>query len=268
MAWQLAGIVMCYIPCLKIMTFLAVTGALLDNFFAATPACMVLLAKRKSAARLFELWSHLSQDLVVSRMDFANLAYHEKPVLAAAGTAAAGLRGPWPHLASFQELQGHWLASLGSIDNSTQCAMTHVPSPGSSRYGFGDSFWPALFPQDFTRAPDIDPMLVKPCVVTLGCLATLGGGLLGLLVVLLHEATNRKAFISNHAQAYLEAARSSAVEDVDRSYPSLAHRAEEVVEEQELTWFLHVWFCCLLTAALLALYCWLEPWVTLGTWLL
>jgi hypothetical protein len=258
---------MCYIPCLKIMTFLAVTGALLDNFFAATPACMVLLAKRKSAARLFTLWSYLSHDLVVSRMDFANLAYHVKPALAAAETAAAGLGGPWPQSANFQELQGHWLALLGSVDNSTQCAMTHVPSAGSSRYGFGDSFWSALFPQDFTRAPDIDARLVQPCVVTLGCLATLGGGILGLLVVLLHEATNRKAFVINHAQAFLEGARSSEFENVD---PSLAHRAEEIVEEfeQELTWFLHVWFCSLLTAALLALYCWLEPWVTLGTWLL
>jgi hypothetical protein len=52
--------------------------------------------------------------------------------------------------------------------------------------------------------------------------------------------------------------------------PALARTSniEGVVEgyEQEVSWVLHIWYSALFTAALLLVFVWLEPWVTLGTW--
>jgi hypothetical protein len=284
MAWQLEGIVMCYIPCLKTMTMLAVTGVIMDNVFAATPACLVLLATAKSSDRLFKLWDHISEGLAALRMDFANLAYYERPALASgvAVPSMADQDNHWPPLASFQGLQSHWLGMLGAQEDS-RCAMTHLAGSSAPINGVVPSYWSALFPKDFMRVADIDPRLVRPCVVTLGCLATVGGGILGLLVVLLFEARNRKIFVVNNAQSFLEAAmrtspgaprstlgESSEAGDGLGPAPAHAYNIEGVVEgfEQEMSWVLHTWFCCLFTAALLVVFLWLEPWVTLGTWFL
>jgi hypothetical protein len=278
MAWQLSGIVMCYMPCLKTMTVLAVTGAIVDNVFAATPACLILLATAKSANQLFKLWGYISQDLATLRMDFVNLAYYEKPALGGgfAVPSMADQDNHWPPLASFQGLQSHWLGVLGAEEETT-CAMSQLPASSTPIYGVVPSYWPALFPKDFTKAADIDPRLVRPCVVTLGCLATVGGGILGLLVVLLCESTNRKTFLASHAQAFLETAmrsgsntgESSTAGDGSGPALALAYNIEQALEgfEQEMSWVLSIWYCGLFTAALLVIFLWLEPWVTLGTWL-
>jgi hypothetical protein len=282
MAWQWPGIVTSYTPCLKTMTLLAVTGVIMDNVFAATPACLILLATAKSSNRLFQLWGQISQGLATLRMAFPNLAYHNQPALASwvAVPSMAYQDSKGPPLASFQGLQSHWLGMLGG-EESSSCAMAHLAGSSTPIYGVIPSYWSALFPENFTRSAEIDPRLVRPCVVTLGCLATVGGGILGLLVVLFCEATNRRTFMVNNAQAFVEAAlqRSpghpgSSVGDsseaADGLGPALAHNMEKVVEgfEEEVSRVLHIWYCGLWTTALLAVFLWLEPWITVGTWLI
>jgi hypothetical protein len=129
------------------MTFLAVTGAIVDNVFAATPACLILLATAKSADGLFNLWGYLSQQLPILRMDFANLAYYQKPALAREVSFMAYKDTYWPPLASFQGLQSHWLGMLGSGEDST-CAMSQLPVSSTPIYGVVPSYWAALFPRD------------------------------------------------------------------------------------------------------------------------
>ena len=201
---ELMGTLVYFVPCLKTMTMLAITGALLKVCFSAPAACMVLLATPSSVASLARLWMGLDAALAFFRLDpeqhshrtlvTSALAAMQQQLLDTAPAAAAAGPGTGGAISN-----GSYPTSIGSeIRPLPQCSPDEVRGVVSlpDAWPRASQVFQHTYHEDIAVLGVTDQVSAVACISILSYLLVLGGSLLGVWMVLLYEAASRRAFVA------------------------------------------------------------------------